>query len=206
MYSEMAILTQRNDIKPMFGSIAWMVVMFCLFSALTSLGFDIWQFSYKYSTAYFQSGFILVSLLICFTFCYIFWCFIASFCITSLKFSNCFSVFFNITFFSCSSFFAIIIFSCSFSMFLCFVLFLATFLTPRTKTSRSIFSWIKLRNVFFGFALIAELCYDCLSHFNFLNKLYWLEPVSGYNPFLARLIISSQTNLSTSFWRNFQWQ
>jgi len=33
-----------------------------------------------------------------------------------------------------------------------------------------------------------------------------IKIASCYNPFLARLILSSQTNLSTSFWRNFQWQ
>ena len=203
MYSEMAILTQRNDIKPMFGSIAWMVVMFCLFSALTSLGFDIWQFSYKYSTTYFQSGFILVSLLICFTFCYIFWCFIASFCITSLKFSNCFSVFFNITFFSCSSFFAIIIFFLTFSAFIRNIVFMATFLTPRTKTSRSIFSWIKIRNWSFLLAFRAGFCLNCLSHSLISSIKLWLGPIVSTHLQSVRLILLNPFSLSR---RNFQWQ
>ena len=85
-------------------------------------------------------------------------------------------------------------------------IFLATArLTPRTKTSRSIFSWIKLGNVFFGFALIAELCYDCLSH-NLISIIKLCLGLRQVHPCLCLSILSSQANLSTSFWRNFQWQ
>ena len=170
--------------------------MFCLFSAFTSLSFDIWQFPCQYSAAHFQSGLILISLLICLTSCYAFCAKVNS----VTQFPSGFSAFFrcNIMLFSNFTFLALLIYFLTFSAFIRNIVFLATILTPRAKTSRPVFSWIKLRSGFFGFAFVAELCYNLLRH-NCLLLLnsYRSGPVSGYNPFLARLILSSQTTLST---------
>ena len=204
----MAILTQRNDIKPMFGSIAWMVVMFCLFSALTSLSFDIWQFPCQYSAAHFQSGFILVSLLICLTPCYAFYAVM----ISITPFSTGFSAFFRctikllVTLLGNFTYITLRVFYLTFSAFIRNIVFVATIFTPRPKTSWSVFSWIKLRNVFDLLAFTTGFGYDGFRHFCFSIKQLCLR-LRQVHPCLCLSIISPQTNLSTSILGgNFQWQ
>ena len=53
----------------------------------------------------------------------------------------------------------------------------------------TIFSFMKFVERFNLLALRTSFCLNCLSHSLISSIKLWLEPVSGYNPFLARSIL-----------------
>ena len=101
-------------------------------------------------------------------------------------------------------------YSRSFSLkFLCmlvlFIIFVKTSFAPTKSTVIRRFISMKLRNVFDFLAFTTGFGYDGFRHFFFLTKKLCLG-LRQVHPCLCLSILSSQANLSTSFWRNFQWQ
>ena len=217
MNSDMTITTQRNDFKR--SGIVIMMIMFSFFATyITYLCIRRWYMSIMNSIAN-----LIMSYYFLWMICSIFFSVSVNFytplfsiiifycsCFGNFYTLFCFSVFLYIFLHIQLTCFGVFPFCLCFFAYFCFMIchcvcIITSFARAKT-TIISRFIFIKLRNWFFLLAFRALFCLNCLSH-NLISIIkLWLGPVSGYNPFLARLILSSQTNLSTSFWRNFQWQ
>ena len=82
------------------------------------------------------------------------------------------------------------------SAFVFFGIYLETFFTPSSIAVFSVRLFIKFRNRFNLLAFRTLLCLNCLSHSLISDIKLWSEPVSGYNPFLARFILTHRGSMS----------
>ena len=191
MNRPMTRCTNWYYIKPMFWFISEIMVIMssCLKTYSASLRFRRRQFFVSYYVSdYFTSlnsfGIILTTY----------------FAVFATYFSSPFGL--NIYFLSDFSFFTIVIFFSGNSVIFCFLvsfvifstfftyaIFVFTFFTRTTKTIFARFLFVKFSKWKNLLAFRALFCLNCISHSLISNIKFWSGPVSGYNPFLARLII-----------------
>ena len=104
--------------------------------------------------------------------------------------------------FNLSTFFTFVVFAKRYFSLVCFSIFslvfspfrsifisASTFFAPRVMSVFGSRFFVKISGWFNSLAFRTLFCLNCLSHSLISSIKLWLEPVSGYNPFLARSIL-----------------
>lgn len=190
----MAYFAYRNDIKMMFGGITQMVmVMFCGISTFTKQYVDRGNIACRYRIANNASSFTpfrkffvvffylllaFFALSVFFNRCFVIDCFlilVATFYIFPIVFVLVFQLFvmgtFNIVFIPICK-----LFGFSVSVIIRIVARFAIILKPIFV----VLVFAEVINRFCLFAFTTYFSYSNVSHFRFLNKRFWLEPVARY--------------------------
>ncbi len=173
----MATSTNRNNVKPMFTGIAFMMMVFYRLLTTKTLKDVRWRKSPRYhSVTNSCSGFTIFWILFMAVFLGS-----SAFTALSIMFPCSFAfIAFFILFSSNLPFFALVIsFVVSFHIYTC------AFLALCLKSIRTAPVFTKFRNRFNFLASATSFCYSCLRHGFFSVKKLCLEPVVGYTPIVG---------------------